>query len=167
MSNETIAVSLRISRQLLNRVDVVARKKGISRAELSRVALEAACTQAEAQEAQRELLKRTRRRLEGWVGPDGEMFAGRLKDGEPHGDEGVMTWPWPDGRRCEGEFQEGKPHGHATMHYPDGTVYRGGFRNGERYGHGKETRPDGSTIEGWWRGAAGCVKRTDGKEGKS
>ena len=66
MSDETIAVSLRLGPRLLARVDMCARERGIPRAEFIRAALDESCTRSEAQAARRERLERKAKELSGF-----------------------------------------------------------------------------------------------------
>lgn len=55
---------------------------------------------------------------------------------------------WPDGRVYEGEWRDGQPHGEGLARHPDGTRYRGHWQQGKRHGQGELTTPDGGHYQG-------------------
>jgi hypothetical protein len=61
--------------------------------------------------------------------PDGDRYAGKVKDGKQDG-HGVFIWA--SGARHEGEWQKGKRHGHGVAVTPDGTETTGRWQDDER-----------------------------------
>jgi hypothetical protein len=56
------------------------------------------------------------------VWPDGDRYAGKIKEGAP---DGLGVFTWASGARHEGEWRKGKRHGHGVAVTPDGTETAG------------------------------------------
>jgi hypothetical protein len=63
------------------------------------------------------------------VWPDGDRYAGKMKEGVREG-HGVFVWA--SGARHEGEWQKGKRHGHGVAVTPDGAETAGRWKDDER-----------------------------------
>ncbi len=80
--------------------------------------------------------------------PNGEKYAGELKDGQP---DGRGTFTWPNGEKYIGEWKNGQRNGMGRFFWPDGTKYVGEFRNNKRHGEGTYTYADGRKSTGRWK----------------
>lgn len=76
---------------------------------------------------------------------DGRRYAGRLKEGAPHG-AGVMKWA--SGESYAGAFAECRRAGRGIAVFADGSIYDGLWRHDHPalVGQGKLTRADGSIV---------------------
>jgi hypothetical protein len=63
------------------------------------------------------------------VWPDGDHYAGKLKQSAP---DGLGVFTWASGARHEGEWRGGKRHGHGVTVSPDGTETAGRWQDDER-----------------------------------
>ena len=103
--------------------------------------------------------------------PDGEVYEGEFKDGQPHGCgkymlacggvyEGELKDNQPHGRGkhmfadggvYEGEWKDSKCHGRGRCMFAGGDVYEGEWKDGQPHGHGKFMSAGGSVYEGEWK----------------
>ena len=97
--------------------------------------------------------------------PDGPLYEGETRDGQPHG-RGTLFWS--EGcKRYEGEWQNGRRHGRGSAFLSDGfKVYEGEWRDNLKHGRGTYTWPDGDRHEGEWQAGRyhgqGTLYRPDG-----
>jgi len=80
--------------------------------------------------------------------PDGSVYVGLLKHGQPHADAAVLKRP-DTGELYQGAFEHGKKSGKGYAIFSSGECYLGDFKNDHisLSGSGVLTLPDGTNIE--------------------
>jgi hypothetical protein len=79
--------------------------------------------------------------------PNGDKYAGDVKDGKPHG-KGLMKYFSSGVATYNGDFVDGNAHGQGTKVWTNGNKYEGQFVNGHAEGQGRYQKLDGSYMSG-------------------
>lgn len=77
--------------------------------------------------------------------PDGKIYTGEWKDGQPHGNGKMVL---SNGNAYEGAFRCGLKEGEGVATWPDGTSYEGGFINDNKEGQGVYKQSNGNSYQG-------------------
>lgn len=83
-----------------------------------------------------------------YTSPSGSTYYGPLRNGVPHGKEGIVKWH--DGTvKYKGQVENGKAHGRGVYTgLDDGYTYQGQFKNGLQHGYGMETFENACSYQG-------------------